>query len=150
MKNALKVYINKLLSYIPVAVFIYTILILINISQNVENLKAEFGINAIDEFINIYIFYLIRTIILTLLLPLLDHLVSIMKLSYKKSIIIHGVLINIAVGMVYYQPGIEFETMLLVLGTGIIIYIVVWAIIYVREKQFLNDANEIFKENSQK
>ena len=52
MKNALKVYINKLLSYIPVAVFIYTILILINISQNVENLKAEFGINAIDEFIN--------------------------------------------------------------------------------------------------
>lgn len=150
MKNALKVYINKLLSYIPVAVFIYTILILINISQNIENLKAEFGINAIDEFINIYIFYLIRTIILTSLLPFIDHLVSIMKLSYKKSIIIHGLLVNIAVGIVYYQPGIGFETMLLVLGTGLSIYIIVWAIIYVREKQFLNDANEIFKANNSK
>lgn len=149
MKNALKIYINKLFSYIPVAIFIFTVLMFINISQTVSDLKAEFGAQALDEFINIYLLYFFRTLLLALLIPIYDLVFSSKKLSYKISMLIHGLLICITVGILYYRPGIDLLSMVFSLGMCIIIYVLIWIVIQVREKQFVNDANKIFMENKE-
>lgn len=149
MNNAFKNYINKLFSYLPVAVFIFSILMFINISSTVNELKVEHGVEAIDVFIDLYLFYFFRTVLLALLIPIYDLILSAQKISYKKTIIIHGLLIITSVGVLYYQPGIDILSMLLSLGMAIIIYVLIWGIILFREKQFLSHANEIFKENKE-
>ncbi len=149
MKNALKIYINKLFSYLPVAVFIFSLLMFINISSTVSELKAEHGLEAIDVFIDLYLFYFFRTVLLALIIPIYDLILSTQKISYKNTIIIHGLLIITSVGVLYYQPGIDMLSMLLSLGMAVIIYVLIWGVIIFREKQFLNEANEIFKENKE-
>ena len=82
-------------------------------------------------------------------LPISKEVLSSNKFSYRKGMIIHFVLINITVGFLYYQPGFGLESLLLVLATSITIYIVILLILLLREKQFINSANNIFKENKE-
>lgn len=149
MKDYLKIYINKLFSYIPVAIFVFTLLILINISQTISDLKDEFGVLAIDEFISLYLLYFFRTIILALLIPVYDLIFSLKKLSYKLSTLIHGLLICTSVGILFYRPGIDILSMVISFGMSIIIYVIIWTIIQIREKQFIDNANKIFKQNKE-
>ena len=149
MKTHLKVYINKLFTYLPVAIFVLTLLLMMNLSQTITDLKNEFGIDAIDEFMKLYVYYFTRTVILALLLPLYDLVFSAQKISSKNAILIHCLLVTSTVGILIYQTGIPILSLILSIGMSLLIYIIIWVIIYLREKQFLNDANEIFKENKE-
>ena len=149
MKDYLKVYINKLFSYIPVSIFIFTIVFFSLILPSVDALKIEYGNDAIDVFIDLYMFHFIRALLLTLFIPLYDSVLSSGKFTYKTSIILHGILVNITVAILFYQPGMTIQNLLFIHGLGILIYVVIWIVIFIREKQFVNNANEIFKENKE-
>ena len=147
MKEYLKIYVDKLFTYLPVAIFIFTIVFFININQAVSDLKTEFGINAIDELIDIYEFYFVRTTLLTLFIPFYDVVLSNNKLTYKKAVILHYLLINVTVAGLYYRVGAPIESILMMVVLCTIIYVSVRLIIHLREKQFVTSANKIFMEN---
>lgn len=148
MKNALKVYINKLITYLPVAVFIFTIVFLINMAPVINQLKSEYQEQAIDVLVDLYQFYFFRTVLLTLFIPLYDFILTNKKLPYKLSIVIHCIVINVTVGILYYRPGSPLQALLIIVGTCTLIYIIVSAIILIREKKFIDAANKIFMGNT--
>jgi len=115
----------------------------------ISDLKIEYGVDAIDVFIDLYILYFIRTLLLTLFIPIYGLVLSSSKFSYRKGMVIHFILINITVGVLYYRPGFGLQSLLIVLATSIIIYVTILLILIVREKQFINNANNIFKENKE-
>ncbi len=147
MKDKIRVYLDKILSILPVAVFVFTIVFFVNIFQIVEDLNSEFGTKALDEFVRIYTFYLSRTIILALLIPFFDVILSSDKLSYKLSIVIHFILINSAVLLLFYQSNAPSISVIIIIILCSSIYITLRVIIYYREKSFVNHANNFFKEN---
>lgn len=147
MNPTIKNYINKLFGYIPVAVFFFTIVFYINIMFALEELKLEHGTNTLDVILEYYQFFFIRTIILALLIPLFEPILKLVKLSYKLRTILHGIAINITVGILYYRPGNNAVSLLIIIAMCTTIYIVVWLILQLREKQFITNANEIFKQN---
>lgn len=147
MNEHVKIYLDKLLRYLPVAIFIFTLVFLINIYPVVGDFKTEYGAEAIDVLIDLYLFYFIRTFLLTLFIPFYDVVLSTDRFSYLKALIIHYLLITITVGVLYYQPGSPYKAIIITIGLCTIIYASVRGIIYLREKQFINDANKIFMEN---
>jgi len=149
MQKHLKGYFNQLFTYIPVSIFILTVVFFITIMPTINDLKIEYGVDAIDVFIDLYILYFIRTLLLTLFIPIYGLVLSSSKFSYRKGMVIHFILINITVGVLYYRPGFGLQSLLIVLATSIIIYVTILLILIVREKQFINNANNIFKENKE-
>ena len=149
MQKHLKGYLNQLFTYIPVSIFILTVVFFIMIIPTINDLKTEYGIEAVDVFIDLYILYFIRTLILTLFIPIYGLVLSSNRFSYRRGMIIHFILINVTVGALYYRPGYGMQSLLLVLGLSVIIYIIILMILILREKQFINNANNIFKENKE-
>lgn len=149
MKEYFKVYINKLLTYLPVAIFVFTLVFFINISQTITDFKAEYGVEAIDQLVSVYKFYFIRTTILALLIPLYDVVLLNEKFSYRKATLLHFTLIIVSVGILYFRPEAPFQATLIILGMCLAIYIIIRIIVHFREKQFLANANEIFKQNKE-
>lgn len=149
MINYVKTYLDRLLTYMPVAIFIFTIIFFMNTSFIVTDFKVDFGVNALDEFVDLYTFYFVRTIILAALVPLFDVVLSNDKLSYRTSLVSHYLLITITVGFLFYLPGESFVATLLTIGLCTIIYVVIRLVIYLREKSFIDDANNIFMKNEE-
>ena len=149
MNNSIKRYIDKLLTYLPVAIFMFTVVFYINLSFAIDEFKAEFGVNAIDELIKLFTFYFSRTILLTLFVPFYDVVLSTDKLSYLKAMIIHYLLIVVTVSVLFYQPGSPWQATLLMFGLCTLIYAIIRGTIYFREKHFVDDANKIFQSNKE-
>ncbi|QMS84707.1 hypothetical protein [Candidatus Xianfuyuplasma coldseepsis] len=147
MNPFIKEYINKLFSYIPVAVFIFVIVFSLNMQFAIEDIKAEHGTDALDIVIEYYRFFFFRTLLFSLLIPLFDPILKIAKLSYKVRGILHGLAINIAVGIIFYRPGNNVISMLIIVAMCTTIYITVWLVLQLREKQFITNANKIFERN---
>lgn len=150
MKETLKIYINKLVTYVPVAVFFFTVLFFINIDAAVSDLKTEFGNTAIDELVAIYRFYFIRTIILTLFIPLYDVVLSNQKFSYKTALFTHFLCVLITVGVVFYDPSAPIEALYITLILCGVIYSIIRIVIYLRERHFISEANRILLSNIEK
>lgn len=147
MKSFIREYLNKLLSYIPVAIFVYTLLIVFQLPQIIIDLKEEFGIQAINEFGELYMRYFYRTIILASLIPFFDFVFTLKKVTYRNAIILHCLFVTITVGLLVFESGMPLLSLVISIAMSIVIYTVIWIVIYLREKQFINDANEIFKQN---
>lgn len=147
MKDYIKNYLDKFIRYLPVAVFIFSLVFMINVYPELENIKTEYGIGAIDVLIDLYLFYFIRTLLLTLFIPLYDVVLSTDRFSYLKSMMIHYALITITVGIIFYQKDAPMIAFWITIGLCTIIYALVRLVIYLRERQFVKDANQIFKEN---
>lgn len=147
MKNFAKEYINKLFSYIPVAVFIFVIVFYLNILFSIESIKTEFGSSAIDVLIDYFTFFFIRTLIFSLIVPLFDPILLIEKISYNMRRLLHGVIINITVGITFYRPGNNITSMLIIVAMCTVIYITIWVVVLFRERQFISNANKIFEKN---
>lgn len=148
MKEYVHTYINKILSSLPVAIFIFTIVFFLNTPQIIVDLKDEFALDAIDELLSIYSFYFYRTLLLALLIPLFDVILSTDKFRYRNAVILHFIMINITVLILFYQPDAPSISILMIIALCTIIYIIVRAIIYYREKAFVDSANLIFSNNN--
>lgn len=148
MKHYVKIYIDKLVRYMPVAIFMFTVVFYMNIAVVLDDFKAEYGAQAIDELISIYNFYFIRTILLTLFIPFYDTILSTDRLSYTKSLILHYFLVAATVLVLFYQLGSPIQSLLLIFVFCTLIYAVIRIVIYIREKQFIDTANQYFRENS--
>ena len=149
MKEKTKLYIDKLTSYLPVAIFIFTIVFVIGMFPYIEDLKTDFGINAINELVDVYTFYLLRTILLVLFIPLYDTVLVSIKLSYKLSTMIHFILVMSTVGLLFYKPGSPSQALFIIVGMCIVIYVIIRIVTQIKEKQFIENANEIFKKNKE-
>lgn len=147
MKITFKRYINQLISNLPVSIFFFTIVFTINLLYIPDGYKIDYGIGAVDELVSIYLFYLIRTVAFAFLVTAYGFIFLSKKLSYRQMIITHAVLVLTSVVLVFRHPSESFTGVLFAFGIGVIIYGVIWFFILFKEKQFLNDANDILKDN---
>lgn len=143
MNDKLKTYFNKVLSSMPVAVFIFTLIFFMNMRAISLDLKSEFSIEAIDEFIGIYTFYFLRTLALSLLIPLFDVILSTKKLTYRNAVVIHFILINLVVLVLFYQPAAPIISIPMIIGMCSGIYIIIRYFIFYKEKTFTDQVNQL-------
>ena len=147
MNNQLKVYINKLFSYVPVAVSVFTLVFFISISSSLQDIKAELGAESLDFVMEYYRFYFFRTILFALFIPMFDFVLDSKKYSRLTTRIIHCLLINLTVGIMFFRIGDKLVSILITLLMCTVIYMGISLIIVFREKQFINQANKFFEEN---
>ena len=147
MNNQVKEYINKLFSYVPVAITVFTIVFFISITASLEDIQADFGADALELVMGYFRFYFFRTILFVLVVPLYDFILVSKRFSLIWSKIIHGLVINLTVAIMFYRIGDSSISILIILAMCTVIYISIQLIILLREKQFINDANKIFKNN---
>lgn len=147
MKKYVEMYVNQLINNLPIAVFFFTIIFSFNILIPSESMKLEYGINAIDELISIYLYYLIRTIFFAFLVTFYGFIFVLKKLKFKQMVLLHSFMVLTSVMLVFGDPSDSLGGYLLVFGLGISVYAVVWFFVLYKERRFLKDANKILKEN---
>ena len=147
MKSVARVYFNNLISNLPVAVFFFTIVFSINLLWLPQGYRLDYGVNAVDELVAIYMFFLVRTIMFSFLVTGYGLVFLSKRLSYKQMIMTHAFLVLTSVGLMFRHPSDSLTGVLYVLGVGVIIYGIIWFFVLYKERNFLSDANDILKEN---
>jgi hypothetical protein len=131
----------------PVAMFFFTIMFTFNVLMPYDFLKAEHGIEALDVFVGLYLHYFFRTFWFTFLVSLYGFIFLIKKLKYHQMILLHAFVTIASVVVIFRHPDDPGYVTWIVLGSGIVIYGIIWFFIKFKERQFLKDANKILNEN---
>lgn len=147
MRHTIRVYINKILTYTTVGLAIFTLMFFISVSVQLDTIKELHGDATFDEVWSLFRFYLVRTFLFTFIIPLYEPILKIKKNSFVVNSMIHGLAIVVTVGFMFYKPGDDFMQIIYILFMGIVIYLGILGISLWREKRFINNANEIFKQN---
>ncbi len=147
MKKYVQLYINSFINNLPVAMFFFTIMFTLNILGPFEEFKAVYGMEALNVFVATYLHYFYRTILITFLISLYGFVFMCKKLKHNQMIIVHAILTLGSVVIIFNPPGSDSLISGVVLLSGIIIYTITWFFIKYKERQFVNDANEILNKN---
>lgn len=149
MKFIARRYINSVITNLPISVFFFTVVFTSNILFMTDGFKAEFGVNAVDELVSIYTYYLIRTVLFSFLVSAYSFVFTSKKMTYKQMIITHAFLVLTSVGLIFRHQSDTYAGLLTVMSIAVAIYGVIWFFVIFKEKQFLNDANNILKDNEE-
>lgn len=140
-------YINSVITNLPISVFFFTVVFSINILFISNDFKVEYGMNAVDELVSIYLYYLIRTVLFSFLVSAFSFVFTSKRMTYKQMILTHAFLVLTSVGLIFRDQSGSPLGFLRVMSIAVVIYGVIWFFVIFKEKQFLTEANEILKDN---